>query len=582
MSGYGWYRFTVQVPAGTRPTSLLLAPIVTAYEVYVDGRKVGVSGNMSPDAVPSTRFSFALFPLTASGSPTLRNVLVAIRVWHSPIWAGYMGGGPFQAGHLVGDPALLASEQEHHQISRNLLFVDEYAYSIASGLIGIVIFCLFLIRPTEREYLWFAAMLLAQALDCVLVIAHEVWAVPPVPVFDLLDATLNGIVIIANFCFVTRVLKKRFLALGKVLVVMAAVSPLMAVLYWPGWASSAASAALQLIFLLPLIIWPIYLLVRAAIKGNLDARLLLLPILLASGYYAIDNLVLLLSQAGWVRRPQWMDLPLPLPPFTEHIQIVLNLFFLLAMLGFLIRRFTLARRREERLVSEFEAARQVQQLLLPDQMDQCPGFAVDWIYQPADQVGGDFFQQLCDDKGGILLVVGDVSGKGLPAAMIVSVLVGAIRAEAAHNTDPAAMLTSLNRRMMGRSHGGFVTCMAAHFAADGTLTIANAGHLPPYLNGVELAINGSLPLGILASETYECRAIPLRSGDRLMFVSDGVVEAQSRSGALFGFDRTREMSNGPAQVIAAAAQRFGQSDDITVVTVEFSSVNATVEPVYVA
>jgi len=170
--------------------------------------------------------------------------------------------------------------------------------------------------------------------------------------------------------------------------------------------------------------------------------------------------------------------------------------------------------------------------------------------------------------------VGDVSGKGLPAAMLVSVLVGVIRAEAAHGTDPAVLLRSLNDRLMGRSNSGFTTCLAAHISANGQLRLANAGHLPPYLNGEEINIPGSLPLGILAGQRYETTFLRISRGDRLTFVSDGVVEAQTQSksnhGELFGFDRTRDLSRQPAASIAHAAHAFGQMDDITVVTVEFS------------
>jgi serine phosphatase RsbU (regulator of sigma subunit) len=123
--------------------------------------------------------------------------------------------------------------------------------------------------------------------------------------------------------------------------------------------------------------------------------------------------------------------------------------------------------------------------------------------------------------------------------------------------------------MMGRSHGGFTTCLVVHITAQGRLTVANAGHLPPYLNGHEIQIPGSLPLGILPQVHYETIVLTLTPGDRLTFVSDGVVEAQSRSGELFGFDRTRAISGDPATRIAEAARTFGQSDDITVVTVDF-------------
>lgn len=575
MSGYAWYRFTIKVPAREAPVSILPAPIVTSFEIYVDGKLVGGSGDMPPTRTPNTRFSFHLFPLTHDTSGLDRTVQVAIRVWHSPMWASYVGGGPFQPGNLAGTPKLLASEQHHHQLARNVIFVDQYAYSITAGLVGLVILCLFLMRPGEREYLWFAVVLLAQACDSALNVLQAVYSLPPVPVYDLVDGILNALSVSCLLLFLASVLRARLRVGRRVLLVLLAISPLMAVLYWTGVASVPVSAALQLLCMLPAMLWILYLLVLRSMRGNKDAHLLLLPIFLSEGYWTADNLIILLAQAGWLERPRVMEVPLPLPPFTIHIQVLVNLVFLLAMLVFLIRRFTLARRQEERMAGELEAARQVQQVLLPDELDQCPGFAVECIYQPADEVGGDFFQQMADGNGGMLIVVGDVSGKGLPAAMLVSVLVGAIRAEASHGSDPAGLMRSLNQRMLGRSQGGFTTCLAAHISAEGHVTLANAGHLAPYLNGHEIGVPGSLPLGIVAQPEYESNKVKLAPGDRLTFVSDGVVEAQTRSGELFGFERTRDISRKPAEEIARAAQDFGQKDDITVVTVQFAGATTT-------
>ena len=569
-SGYAWYRFSVAVPAGDQATSLLLAPIVTSFEVYVDGRRVGGSGKMLRTMVPNTLFSYHLFPLTAGGSSAARKVQVAIRVWHSPIWAGYVGGGPYRGGHLAGDPGLLTAEQHHRQVLRNIKYIDAYSYSIIAALIGFAILCLFLIRPAEREYLWFAVMLLSQAADNALFVGQQIYAWPAVPVNDLLDGMLVAANVGAAFCFFSRVLETRTGLVGRILLGLVAFSPLPAVFYWPGWFSAPASAATQLACLLPAMVWILVMLVERTVRGNLDARLLLIPTMLDLGYYLADNVAIVLAQAGWTRLPRVLELPLPLPPFTMQTGILMHLIFLLALLVFLIRRFTLARGQEVRLAGEFEAARQVQQVLMPDELDRCPGFSVECVYRPADQVGGDFFQQIGDGAGGMTIVVGDVSGKGLPAAMLVSVLVGAIRAEAGHGASPASMLASLNERMMGRSGGGFTTCLAAHITARGQLTLANAGHLPPYLNGEEISIRGSLPLGILEAVEYETATLRLNPGDRLTFVSDGVVEAQSKSKELFGFDRTRAISHEPAAQIAETARAFGQSDDITVVTVEYS------------
>ena len=572
MSGFGWYRFSVHIPATGRPTSLLLAPIITSFEVYVDGRRVGGSGQMPPTLIPSTLISYHLYPLTSGGSATPRTAQVALRVWHSPIWAAYVNGGPVSNGHLAGDPTLLASEQNHHQLIRNIRYVDAYSYSITAALVGFAILCLFLIRPAEREYLWFAVMLLSQAADNALFVCQQIYFWPPVPINDLIDGMFAAINIIAAFCFFARVLKTHARLMGRALLALAAFSPLAAVFYWPGWFSAPASAATQLACLLPAVAWILAVLVQRALRGNLDARLLLLPTLLDLGYYFADNVAIAMGQAGWIRVPRVLEVPLPLPPFTVQNGILLHLIFLLALLVFLIRRFTLARQQEQRMAGEFEAARQVQQVLLPDALDHCPGFEVDWIYQPADEVGGDFFQQIADGQCGMTIVVGDVSGKGLPAAMMVSVLVGAIRAEAAHRADPGEMLASLNSRVLGRAHGGFTTCLIAHLSPMGQLTVANAGHLPPYLNGNEMEIPGSLPLGIVPDAHYETAAFTLSPGDRLTFVSDGVVEAQDRSGKLFGFDRTRALSREPASRIAEAARVYGQLDDITVVTVKFSGI----------
>ena len=572
MSGFAWYRFQIAIPAGEGPVSLLLRPIITSYQVYVDGRLVGGLGKMPPVLIPSTEFSDQVFPLTTVASSAPRVVHVAIRVWQMPIWASYVGGGPQSPGSLAGNPQLMRVEQEHHQIARDIRFVDYYSYSIAAALIGLAILCLFFIRPGEREYLWFAVMLLAQAADSALNVSKEIYGIPPIPVFDLLDGILVALNMYAALRFFSRVLDARIGRTGQICIALLAVSPVTGVLYMTGWYSVPAAAATQLACQLPAIVWIFRVLVARAMRGNLDARLLLLPTMLDIGFYAADNLAILLYQAGFTRLPRVLDVRLPLPPFTMQTGILLHFIFVLAMLVFLIRRFTLARQREERLAGEFEAARQIQQVLLPDALDQVPGFAVEYIYQPAEQVGGDFFQQMADGRGGMLLVLGDVSGKGLPAAMMVSVLVGAIRAEADHGTDPATLLNSLNQRMLGRLQGGFTTCLAAHISAEGLVTLANAGHLPPYLNGEETAVCGSLPLGLVEQARYDSSTLQLLPGDRLTFVSDGVVEAQSHAGELLGFDRTRAMSREPATQIAQAAHAFGQVDDITVVTVEFSGV----------
>jgi serine phosphatase RsbU (regulator of sigma subunit) len=237
------------------------------------------------------------------------------------------------------------------------------------------------------------------------------------------------------------------------------------------------------------------------------------------------------------------------------------------MMAFLIRRFSLARREEQRLAGEFEAARTVQSLLIPAASPATPGFKVESVYLPAAEVGGDFFQVLPGTDGSLLAIVGDVSGKGLKAAMTVSSIVGALRDNKVRQ--PTQVLAHLNRVLCGQV-SGFVTCCATLIAKDGAMTVANAGHLPPYWNGEELSLPAALPLGLVAEAQYETTALHLMPGDLLTLLSDGVVEAQSPTGELFGFDRTAAISTQPAEAIAHAAQQFGQEDDITVLTLRYA------------
>jgi serine phosphatase RsbU (regulator of sigma subunit) len=148
--------------------------------------------------------------------------------------------------------------------------------------------------------------------------------------------------------------------------------------------------------------------------------------------------------------------------------------------------------------------------------------------------------------------------------MLVSVLVGAIRGIADYTSDPAEILCNLNQRLLGRAGGGFSTAVAAHISANGSVTIANAGHLPPYLDGEEIELPGALPLGVTEDILYETTYFNLPAGRRLTFLSDGVVEAQNPKGELFGFERCRTLAMHPANVIADSARRFGQRDTVAV------------------
>jgi serine phosphatase RsbU (regulator of sigma subunit) len=231
-----------------------------------------------------------------------------------------------------------------------------------------------------------------------------------------------------------------------------------------------------------------------------------------------------------------------------------------AIVAWLLLRDLTAER--ARFTSELEAGRAVQQLLLSG--GGTPA-GVEAVWQPASEVGGDFWQAIPLAGSSRLIVVGDVSGKGLKAAMIVSLLTGALRNR--RSDSPAQLLAELNAAVQGG--GGFVTCCITRLEPDGRLTAANAGHPAPYLNGQELELAPGLPLGVVPEAEYTEAAFSFDG--QLTLVSDGVIEAANASGKLFGFDRTREISTKSAQAIADAAQQWGQNDDITVVTVRRSA-----------
>jgi len=242
----------------------------------------------------------------------------------------------------------------------------------------------------------------------------------------------------------------------------------------------------------------------------------------------------------------------------------------LAIAILLLYQVSVEWRKGNELRVEFAAAREVQQQLVPAALPAIGHFRFAAAYLPAAEVGGDFYQVLPQNDGSALIVVGDVSGKGLKAAMTGTLMLGALRSLAQENLSPAQILLRLNDQLAAAASGGFVTCVVTRVAVDGSLTFANAGHLSPYCNGDEVPTPPGLPLGIAAGGAYPESSLALAPGDVLTFVSDGVVEAKSPTGELFGFERTRKISSQSAGLIAKAAEQFGQEDDITVLTLTFA------------
>ena len=568
--GVAWYRFTIQVPEGNKPLSLLLPSLITSYQVFANGRLIGGCGGMPPHPVPHF-CNPRTIDLPAGPSPAPQTIVFAIRVWHWKAWATYFDGGP-RGTSYIGGPHLIDNRLQAIYDGQTKLLVQYYFLVVFALLGAFVSFALFLFRRADREYLWFGVLLLLTS------------------VFEIMTAfgRLNSVAIVRYYRWEDLATSLGwFASLGFYYVLLRGRRS------WPLYVALTAVSLFLLQHLLPLyayiriglfniianllmvppILWILALLLQRAREKLLDARLLLVPVFLLYGNILVGGVLFATFQLGWQHRYADDTFSVLSRPFPLNSDVLTEFIFLVAMIAILVNRFTRTRREEERYASELEAGRNMQSMLIPVAPPNTPGFAVESVYLPASEVGGDFFQVQPGDDGSLLIVVGDVSGKGLKAAMTVSTIVGALRNETSRL--PAEILAHLNRVLHGQIKG-FVTCCATCIAADGAMTIANAGHIPPYRNGEELAIPSALPLGTIAESGYEETQFKLAPGDRLTFVSDGIIEATNDKRELFGFQRTQKMSSQSAAAIAKAAKNFGQEDDITVLSIQFAGAEAVV------
>jgi serine phosphatase RsbU (regulator of sigma subunit) len=272
---------------------------------------------------------------------------------------------------------------------------------------------------------------------------------------------------------------------------------------------------------------------------------------------------------GWGRF-NFLVQSVPAGPMAFQIVDLGSLLFLLSIAIVMLFRFSRVSREQARAAAELTAAREIQRRLVPEVLPSIPNCILQAAYFPAQEVGGDFYQVIAQSDGSFIFAVGDVSGKGLKAAMTGTLAIGALRSLAADISNPGQLLARLNREILRGQDGGFITCVVARFDPNGELTISNAGHLSPYKNGAELTIPGGLPLGLVADVLYAESRVHVSAGDTLTLLSDGVVEARNQHGELFGFERTQALSCASALEIADAAQQFGQEDDITVLQIRIT------------
>ncbi len=247
-------------------------------------------------------------------------------------------------------------------------------------------------------------------------------------------------------------------------------------------------------------------------------------------------------------------------------------------------RLRRAEEEREREARELSAARVIQQQLLPKEAPSLPGWQIATYYQPARAIGGDFYDFLALPDGQFALVTGDVTDKGIPAALVMATTHSILRGNAPGLASPGAVLQQANDRLVANIPPHmFVTCLYAVLdPASGRLRFANAGHNLPYVttaNGfTELRATG-MPLGALPEMTYEEKEARLAPGECMLLHSDGLAEAHNAAGEMFGFPRLQQIvarSTGGEHLIAeclAALEAFvghdwEQEDDITLLTLQ--------------
>jgi serine phosphatase RsbU (regulator of sigma subunit) len=238
---------------------------------------------------------------------------------------------------------------------------------------------------------------------------------------------------------------------------------------------------------------------------------------------------------------------------------------------------------------ELRLARSIQRASLPEEVPTLEGWRISPFYRPAREVGGDFYDFHFLSEGRVGLVVGDATGKGVPAALVMATTCGMLQAvsQALDSSSPGEVLARVNETLLDRIPSNmFVTCFYAVLEPESArLSYANAGHDLPYLwhggEAEELRARG-MPLGLMPGMSYEQKQIVLDAGESALFYSDGLVEAHDPKGEMFGFPRLRalvaelaeERSLGDSlleELYSFVGERWEQEDDITLLTLRRSA-----------
>ena len=560
--GWRWYRRHVVLGPDSSEVRFLLAGGLGTYELYVNGSRV--SGASLRSGLMVSRPVEIVYPLSDDSG----DFVIALRT-HVP--AGYAAWRLSQFTNVtMGLPTAIEYERQALENQRLDGLAPSISINVLLCLAAIGALAVYAVQRKQREYMYLGLYLLLVGMANGLSMLQSSGIVPLSANFLIADPLIYAWVV-AQIEFTYAFAARRVPVAWRVYEISLVVAILIAALTFFGRFSSdtyvlieaAATAPVGLLLSILLFVWNR--------QGNREARWLILPSLAPAVSTALFDLGTASIYLGW-HSLNFLVQPLHIGPIDLQLVDVGSLLFLLSIAIVMLFRFTRVSREQARAAAEFNAAREIQRRLVPEVLPKVPNCIIEAAYLPANEVGGDFYQVLSQENGSVLVVVGDVSGKGLKAAMTGTLAIGALRSIAADISEPGTLLTRLNREIVRGQDGGFITCLCLRFDPNGEVHISNAGHLAPYKNGEEVDVEAGLPLGLTSDLNYSESRLEITRGDTLTLLSDGVVEARDRTGGLFGFARTQSISTRSATEIASAAMQFGQEDDITVVKLTCTSV----------
>ncbi|HEY1901195.1 MAG TPA: PP2C family protein-serine/threonine phosphatase [Terracidiphilus sp.] len=588
--GYAWYRIRVRVRARPGQQLALAGPadVDDAYQFFSNGAPAGNFGDFKGKEPVVYDTQPKMFPLVKPGSngagtgPTgigrdktnsdvtesaENTQVLAFRLWMEPsTLANQPDAGGMHSAPVLGEAGAVAAGYQMHWLELIRSNASNAAQALLFGLLAVVAFTLILFDRSDRVYLWMGALFLLFAVINALIVIGSLTELQSAPINSLLTDCLGIPLSYAAWVMVWRVwfgqqhpawLPRLTVALALALMVS---STLGEEVFFGLVPHAVALHFVTVSLVLRLLCFALLLWVVAeGIRRQGLEGWLVLPVVVLHGVGTFTpELGLLHIRLFWF-------------PFGFRVSLgaIANLLVAVVIALLLLRRLLNSVKRQRLMALDVKQAQEVQQVILPEPRLVLKGLTIESEYRPAREVGGDFFQIVPHTTdGSVLIVAGDVTGKGLKAGMLVALLVGAIRTEEKHSTDPAVLLRALNHRLLGRADAQ-ATCVALRIEADGSTAMANAGHVAPYLNGDELPMEGALPLGMIEGAEPSMMQFQLNPGDRLTLMSDGIAEATDANGRLFGFERVNELlrTARSAAGIAEAAQAFGQEDDISVISV---------------